>query len=1092
VSPIQRRIYFIQRLEPRSTAYNIYHAYILNGQLDLQRIQDAFHQVIQRHGVFRAFFEQVDGDVMQAVADSTDFRLEYAEYEEGTVTKSIDDIIEENAKDFIRVYYLNQPPLIRAKLIKLKQNLHFLLIDMHHIITDGGSMEIFMGDLVKAYRGETLDEPSIEYRDYAVWLQNELNKASMEKQKEYWLNQFQGELPALDMPLDFPRPPTLDDDGDRAAVEMDAALTRQINELARESGTTLFMVLLAAYYVLLSRFTGQEDIVIGTPVENRPRVELENMVGIFLNTLALRNYPTASLTFRQFLSTVKQNVLGAFENQDYQFEELVEQLNVKRDLSRGPLFDAFFNLLNMARTSRNIEGLEFQHYRFKKPTVKYDIAIFAVEEGEIVKLTCLYRTALFEKSTAQYLMAEYLLLLKEISARPDERLDDYDLFSRDRLVSHLCLRRPFGESLFGKSSAKTFANLPEEFLQQTIVERFERQVAAYSGREAVKMGGDALTYDRLNKKANRLAHRVMELLGETNRPVALLFDYRTDIVVGMMAVLKTGRCYLPLDPEYPRERLAFMLRNSTAPLIIANRQTIPLARALCESGENAGSSIDILDIDALGPLDSATGKETANPGLHIPLDQTAYILYTSGSTGTPKGVMQTHRNVMNFIRDYTNNLHINPDDKISLLSSYCFDAARIDIFAAILNGAAVYPYDLKTEGGLQKVNRWLHDETITIYHSTPTFFRYFIDTLPEDQQFPHIRLVILGGEAVSKTEIQSFKRYFRPDCILVNNYGLTEAASAVQYMMDKETAPACGAVPIARLADALDRIYLLNKKERETAVYETGEIVYKGDCLAPGYWQLPEETQKRFVSDPLEKNKRIFRTGDLARLRPGGAIEYLGRNDAQVQVRGYRIELNEIANCLNRVPAVKTSVVIVIGDTGESHLAAYYIPTDGAALDRETIIDFLKQTLPGYMIPTYFIPIEKIPLTATGKTGLKLLPTPSGSLTPGKEYQPPGDEIEERLVHLWQDILKVEKVGIKDNFFELGGHSLRAMNLVTRIHKELSVDIPLKEIFDKPTIAQLAALVRAAREALIKIERILDEIEALTGEQVHQQLAALS
>jgi amino acid adenylation domain-containing protein/FkbH-like protein len=605
-----------------------------------------------------------------------------------------------------------------------------------------------------------------------------------------------------------------------------------------------------------------------------------------------------------------------------------------------------------------------------------------------------------------------------------------------------------------------YLEFKKEDIQQPIARRFEEQVKKYPDRMAVKSGPLALTYDALNVFANRTAHAVLAACegkgGSETRCAALLFGHGAGMIVGIMGVLKSGKFYVPLDAAYPMERLVYMLENSGAGVIVTHRANKDLAVTL---KNKVDSHIKVIDIDGI-----AATVSTENPGAAISPGDMAYILYTSGSTGRPKGVVQNQRNVLHFARVYANALHIHKDDKLTLLSSYSFDAAKMDIYGALLNGAALYPYDIKAGNNLQRLPEWLREEGITIYHSIPTVYRYFTGLVSEPGLFPRLRLIVLGGEPVFKKDVEAYKKYFPDFCLFINGLGPTESTVTLQYFVDKNSEITREAVPVGFAVDET-RVFLLDGHDREVGAFGIGEIVFASDYLATGYWKNPEQTRNVFMPNPLTGQGRIYRTGDLGRRLADGALEYAGRKDFQVKISGYRVEVEEIESKLDRVPGIKKSVVVCkTGDNRENYLAAFYTGNDDTTIDENRLVSLLKDSLPDYMIPAVFFHTPAFPLTPSGKVDrMALAKMDISHLLPKIEYEPPGNETESILAKVWKELLKVDKIGINENFFVLGGNSLKAVLLVSRVHKALAVKIPLAEIFKRPTIKELAAFICASK-----------------------------
>jgi amino acid adenylation domain-containing protein len=1030
----QKRLYILGQLEGAETSYNISGATRIEGKLDPDRLAKAFKELVRRHEAFRTTFAFINGELVQRIQPQAELAVDYQELEEALVPEAI--------HQFVQPFDLSRAPLLRIKLLRVGPEKHVLLYDMHHIISDLMSMSVLVREFTKLYNEESLPELRIQYKDFAYW-QNNTGTAAIQQQEKYWLEKFAGPIPQLDLPTDYPRPSVMNFQGEALDFWLDETLANQLKQLAAQRKTTLFMTLLAGYNLFLARLTGAKEIIVGTTVAGRRDAELQNMIGMFVNTLPLKHHLDLTRTFAEFLDEVRQNTLQAFENQDYQYEMLLDKLKIPIDLSRNPLFNTLFNPQTEFNTNNyqfEAGGLKFTpcEYENQSNTFAFDLMILLNEIGNAVQLNCIYRTSLFKRSTIEYLMQEYIRLLKEITGNPGKLMQDYRVFNPHDI------QRP-GHSIH---IAAPYREFEAEAVNRSIIERFETIVTQYPGQIAAKVGSNALSYEALNKRANQLARQIREKQKGT-QPVALLFGNDPDIFTGIIGILKAGQAYLPLDPTYPKERLAYMLSDSGASLIVTDHQNVTLA---AELGKKIGKKIQVIDIGKINPK---TGDDNLN--LAIGPEQVAYIKYTSGSTGRPKGIPQTHRNVLAFIRRYTNQLHINPEDKVALFSSYSHSAGAIDIFSMLLNGGTLYPFDLKSEGNLRKVADWLMAEGITIFHSVPMVYRYCTDSLVEGEKFSRVRLVVLGGEPILAKDADRLKRYFERDCVLVNMFGATEVIIGTFGIIDQETEITGAQVPVGYPVEEV-KIYLLDEAGREVPVFGVGEIIYDSEYLALDYLNLPEKSAESYGPNPLTGEGRVFRSGDLGRMMPDGRLEFLGRKDFQVKIRGYRIELGEIEAALDNIMGIQKSIVAGFEKgEGDCYLAAYYTTIGGAEPDKKELRRLLGQKLPDYMIPSYFVRLEKLPLTPNGKVDRKALPEPEISgIDTGINYEAPENEIEAKLVEIWREVLEIEKIGTNDSFFDLGGHSLNATQVILKIHKELNVELPLRDIFNGPTVKELA------------------------------------
>jgi amino acid adenylation domain-containing protein len=766
------------------------------------------------------------------------------------------------------------------------------------------------------------------------------------------------------------------------------------------------------------------------------------------------------------------------------FEKLVEELQPERDPSRSPLFQVFLNMQNLPSSRTKLPGLTAERIQrpnsgseFGYTSSKFDVTLYVAERREGLRLSFVYNADLFDEDTIERMLSHFRTLLESVVDNPDGRLSSLSLLNvteRHRLSS-----RGTSKSK-GVPPAKPYAEWTEVDIEQSIPRRFEHQARKRPQRTAIKTRDCEWTYAELNAAANRVAHAILTRPGdraEEGERIALLFEHGAPMVAGLLGVLKAGKTYVPLDASHPRERLAFMLRDAQASAVLTNNANLTLATALTE-GE-----LELINSDDLGNSD----EPAEEIGLDVSPEDVAYILYTSGSTGQPKGVVQNHRNVLHFIRAYTNNLRIGADDRLTLLSSYTHDAAVMDIYGALLNGATLCPIDMKEEG-LDALAERLIEEQITVYHSTPTVYRHFVETLDgsgEAEEFPGLRLVVLGGEAVDRRDVERYKAHFSESCLFVNLLGASEASMALVHFVHRRTPLRRHAVPAGHAVEDTE-ILLLDEAGRDAEVY--GEIAIRSPYVALGYWRRPELDQEVFLPDPAGGERRIYRTGDMGRLLPDGSIEWRGRKDHQVKVRGYRIELREIEAILNRQSGVREGAVVVwVDELGEKRLVAYVVP-EGQRRKPQTseLRGFLQEKLPEYMVPSAFVELEELPLTPNGKVDRRALPAPDPSgFRSEATYVAPRTPVEEQLAGIWEQVLALERVGVHDDFFELGGHSLLAVRVVTRLNRHFGVELPLRAMFDAPTVAGLGLAVTQIRaEAEVDIDQMLAQVEQMQGRSV--------
>jgi amino acid adenylation domain-containing protein len=1041
----QQRLWFLHQLDPESPAYNISHAFPRAGALDLSALERSLSEVARRHEALRTVFESVDGEPRQVVRPASPIRVPLVDLGGLGADCGRAEHRRLELAEAQRPFDLVRGPLFRGVLVQAGREEHTLFLTLHHIVADGWSLKILKDELAALYeafstgRPSPLADPVWQYLDLVAWQRGWLQSGVLEAQLAFWKQRL-SPLPApLGLPLPRPQRAGRDSRGAGLSFSLPAEAAKRLRTLCWSADSTLFMALLAALDALLLRYTGQTDLCVGTPVAGRNRLETESVIGLFLNTLVIRTDLSGDPTFRELLIRVREASLGAYAHQDLPLEVLIEALQPDRDLARTPLFQVFFNLVNFdISPAAGDPAPEADLVELSGFDVKFDLALHVVERRNGIELQLHWAAELFDPVQMVRLVEHLRFLLEAVAREPERRLSEFRLESAEARQSRRRQRRPKED------------DLPEEEFplgrEESIPRRFTTIADRHSGRVAVETATCNWTYGQLDRGSESAARSLLASAGRTP-VVALLCGHEAPMVAAVLAALKAGKSYVPLDPSYPEARLGFMLRDSLAGAVLADASHLDLARDLC------GGRLPILTLD----LEGADG----GPSLALPEvvpEALAYTLYTSGSTGEPKGVVQSHRNVLWHIRAYAGALQISPADRLSLLASYSFDAAVMDLFGALLNGATLCPFDVRREG-TEPLAEWLERAGITILHSTPTLFRRFLDTAG-DRRFSTVRRVVLGGEKCLQRDFDRFRKHFPPTCVFVNGLGPTESTLALQSFasvgdrVDRETVPV--GYPVAGA-----EVRLWNRAGEQLAVYGIGEIVLKSPALALGYWRRPDLTAGRFLPDPEGDGDRVYHTGDLGRWLPDGRLEFVGRGDSQVKVRGYRIEIGEIESRLNEVPGVREAMVLAREEEGETRLAAYLLAGEPAAVSSRELREALKRHLPDFMIPGDFVVLDAWPLTPTGKVDPSALPAPVRRREVRAEDRSSLTPVEELLCGLWQDLLRVEGIGVSDDFFMLGGHSLLATQLVSRVRTILAVEIPLRWVFEAPTVAGLAGRIEA-------------------------------
>ncbi|QSV63975.1 MAG: amino acid adenylation domain-containing protein [Dolichospermum sp. DL01] len=1043
----QTRLWFIDQYEGANAIYNIFQGLRLEGKLNIEALEKAVNALIVRHETLRTGFLSSEGEPVQIILPQLTLTIPVTDLGELSLEEQGLQVQHLVTQESHKPFDLKNPPLLRVSLFRLGATTHILLLTIHHIIADGWSMGVLNRELSHLYQAACKEEtPSlpalpIQYADFAQWQRNWLQGDVLESQLSYWKQQLGGSLPVLELPTDHPRPAIQTYNGASISVELSLDLTNGLKALSQQEGVTLFMTLLAAFQILLYRYSGQEDIIVGTPIANRNRQEIEPLIGFFVNSLVLRTNLGGNPSFRELLKQVREVTLGAYTHQDLPFEKLVEEIQPERDLSRNPLFQVWFNMINFTgSTLLKLMDLKAENLLSQEIDSKFDLTLYLENKDKNIYLQLVYNKTLFNADTIEEMSKHFQQLLKVIVRNPEYPISNLSLLTETERYQLSCRRNLIQPS-------NPFTEFLKSDIKQSIPSRFQQQVEKYPHHFAIKTRNYEWTYEELNQQANNIAQQLLAYLPHEQIRIALLFEHDAPMIAAILGVLKLGQIYVTLDPDYPQDRVSYILEDSLASLIITNDHNFDKAQDL------VGEKLRIINIDQIEITDI---YEEINQ--KISADTIAYLLYTSGSTGQPKGVIQNHGNVIHFIRNYTNNLHISTQDKLTLFSSYSSDAAVIDIFGTLLNGATLYPFDLKQEG-LANLSQWLREQEITIYHSTPTVYRYFLNSVTDKKDLEKIRLVVLGGETVVKQDVELYGEYFADDCIFVNGLGCTESSFNLQYLINKEIAIPGNSISVGYPFDDTE-ILLLDSDRMPTDII--GEIAIRSHHLALGYWRKPELTAEVFLPDPTGGKRRIYRTGDWGRFLPDGSLKFLGRKDFQVKIRGFRIELGEIEAVISKHPDVLNTVTIVREDIpGDKRLIAYIVLQPQGRLTQTELRQLVKQKLPDYMIPSAFVFLEKIPLTPNGKIDRRALPAPDSSRQDtAKAFLAPRDELELQLTKIWEKVLARKPIGVRDNFFDLGGHSLLGVKLLAQIQKSFPSNLPLSILFQAPTVEELAKVLR--------------------------------
>ncbi|MZQ80584.1 amino acid adenylation domain-containing protein [Paenibacillus sp. 5J-6] len=1043
VTSQQKRLYVLQQLEGAETSYNMPAVLEVQGSIDRQRFEQALNALVERHEALRTSFELVDGEAVQRIHPTVELSVRYMQTSEEEVAEQI--------TSFVRAFDISQAPLMRVGLMTLTQDRHLLLFDMHHIISDGMTLNLLISDWLRLYEGQTLSPLKLQYKDYACWQRELEEQGALQKQEAYWLEQLSGELPLLDVPIDHPRPSIRSFEGDSVRFTVDKLLTGQLTKLAKESGATLYMVLFAAYTAFLSRLSGQEEMLVGSPIAGRPHADLEPIAGMFVNTLVLRTRPEKQLTFADYVQEVKQVALAAFEHQDYPFELLVDKVATHRDLSRNPLFDAMFVLQNM-ELQQQFHTADFRliERAYSHQVSKFDLTLSIIEVDNQFDCTFEYSTALFQRETMERWADYFVRVLRTLVEHPNTSLASINLLSEKEQNQLLTAHN------------STWTDYPRN---QTLHALFEERAASGPERTALIFEDTSLTYRELNAKANQLAHILRRKGVQADDTVGLLTDRSPEMIIGILAILKAGGAYVPLDPENPASRIRYILEDSGATMLLTRSQLFDLA-------EEAFSSREILSLDDHHAWihEKDCNLEPNNTANHL-----AYVMYTSGTTGQPKGILTTHANISRVIM-CTNYIEISEDDVLLGISNYVFDGSTFDIYGALLNGASLVLASKERVLDIPRLPKFVHEHGITVFFSPTALFNALMDTDIHDLR--DVRTIVIGGEKASVNHVRKAIETLGPGSV-INGYGPTETTVFATAYQAHQIIDGASAIPIGKpLSNTMS--YILNPCGLLQPIGVPGELYIGGEGVARGYLNLPELTAEKFVDNPFQPGGKMYRTGDMARWKKDGTIEYLGRLDHQVKIRGYRIELGEVEAKLMKQASVRDAVVLDLENgSGERYLCAY-VTADRALVASELRTELrteLLKSLPHFMVPAVFVQLEHIPLTANGKTDRKALPAPDdGNLGNPLTYTAPTTKLQAQLAEIWQEVLEVRQVGIHDHFFEHGGHSLKATLLAARIHKHLGIQVPLRDVFRYPTIHELACTME---EMNVSIYAEIPQAEAL-------------
>ncbi|MGG1878421.1 amino acid adenylation domain-containing protein, partial [Paenibacillus cisolokensis] len=1097
MTSMQKRLFVIHQMDAQSTVYNMPGVMQIHGQLDLVRMNKAFQQLVDRHESLRTSFHIEDGEPVQRIHELVQVRIEVGLEAEEANTRAEDQVAaaietdirtagdiavissshseiasraetvaagapaigdftaarsaasdcctdrhDQHLAAFVRPFDLSQAPLIRLKVIRTASDSHLLLFDMHHIVSDGASINVVSRELSQLYNGETLAPLPVHYKDYSEWMRGQ----DLGESRAYWQSQFSDELPVLDLPLDFPRPQVQSYSGAVLNQQIDARTRKAIQNLSRHTGATEFMVLLSGLMTLLGKYSRQEDVIIGSPVSGRLHHDTEGMVGMFVNTLALRGQPAGDKVYLDFLAELKDVCLKGFEHQAYPFEDLVEEVQVQRDMSRHPIFDVMLVLQNNEEEAMDAQGLTLGDLDDKQSSAKFDLTvnITATPEGYTVRWE--YVKDLFRPESIARLAVHYEQLMQLLTQAPNRRLRELQLVTEEER-----------QELIRMSSE---ASIDYDTVS-TIHAQFEAKARQVPDRTAVIFKDQQWSYAQLNQRANALARSLRQQGMGKGDVAGIMVSRGAEMLISILAVLKAGGAYLPIDPEYPPDRIHHMLTDSQARLLLTEaRYRAELPAAL------SAALVDVTD-------DSSYAAETHNVEVEMSSAELAYLIYTSGSTGKPKGVMVEHRSVSNLIEGMGNVLDFEARKTILCSTNISFDVFVIESIVALVKGLQIVIADEADQKMPEQLAQLIDKHQVDIMQATPSRMKMLIDGLSDLSVLRSLQEVIVAGEALPDHLAETLLAQF--DFRLINMYGPTESTvyATVKEIRSHER------VNIGRPTPNT-QILILDSHQQLVPVGVKGELCISGAGVARGYLNRPELNAEKFIANPYRAGERMYRTGDLARWLPNGDVEYLGRIDEQVKIRGYRIELGEIESALRKQLDIKDAAVLAREDaSGEKYLCAYVVLEKHAdAYDPATSRNELRKELPEFMIPPYITVLEQFPVNQNGKLDRRALPEPDR--TGSEKYHPPRNETEAKLVQVFEEVLGIERIGIDHNFFELGVDSIKAIRIISKA-RELGMIVDHRALFQLGNIRSLSSHIQSSeRDTWAKYQEPVEGVMSLT------------
>lgn len=1044
----QQRLWFLDQFSPGSCAYNVPRVFRLSGSLDVPALQSALDSLVERHEILRTVFKMAQADPVQIIQPARPVKLTTVDLTLTPETErkaKLDDAVRTEVR---RPFNLSADVTLRALLIRLAAEEYVLVLMSHHIASDGWSKGVMFRELAAFYNAAVsktrpvMTVLPIQYSDFAAWQKEWVKGVRLQKQAVYWKKQLEGAPALLELPTDFPRPAVQGFEGVTALSLFPAQMLADLKALSQREGVTLFMTLFASFQVMLARYSGQDDIVVGTPIAGRVRAELEPLIGDFVNMLAVRTDLSGNPSFRELLQRTKRVALDAYDNQDLPFESLVEELEHGRDMSRAPVFQTIFILETAPPSPPPMQGLKLEILDYDTPTAKNDLILILAEDAAGLKVKLEYRTDLFSRTTIDRFLSQYRTLLGSIVADPAQP------------ITKLAICAPEEQ----KQLAAWNGTAREE-VDRCLHQLFEEQVAETPDAIALDFKDRKLSYREFNERANQLAHHLIGLGVSPDSRVGVYVHRSPEMLIALIGIMKAGGAYVPIDPAYPRDRVEFMLQDCGAEVLVTDAR-------LLETISTHGAKTVCSDRDAA----ELERQSTENPKTNVAPANLSYVIYTSGSTGRPKGVQLEHRNVANFIGYVQRMLQVGQNDAYLGVASMSFDASVLDFYLPLSTGAKFVIVDADTTRDPNALAETMMSSGVTVMHATPSTWRSLVDAgWKGNSTFK----LLSGGEALS----WDLAKELLPRCAaLWNLYGPTETAV---YSAIHKISASDGTVLVGRPIDNT-QIYILDTFQQHTPIGVPGEICIAGSGVARGYLNRPELTAERFVHDPFVTGARMYRTGDLGRFRPNGVIQCLGRLDHQVKLRGFRIELGEIESVLMQFTGIRQAVADVkASHSGDKRLVGYLVVDPGVEPSLSDLRTFLKTKLPEYMVPATFMVMEKLPVSPNGKLNRSALPLPDDARPElAREFVPPSTPVEQAVAEIFSEVLEVRTVGLHDDFFELGGHSLLAARVVTRLRDRFQIEMTPRFLFESPSVKEMASRI----SELLMQDTNDDEMAAMLAE----------